>query len=194
MLREWSSMPVIVLSARQDSTDKVEALDVGADDYVTKPFGMDELMARVRAAVRRSALGGPRGGDLDLPDRPLRKARVARRQRGAPDSHRVGLLGALVNRPGQLVSQRQVLHEVWGPNYGSETNYLRVYMANLRRKLEPDPHAQGTSSPNREWATDSSPDEPPVRAHLRLSSATASTSADLLCGCDLARCERSAAP
>ncbi|HEX6878018.1 MAG TPA: response regulator [Nocardioidaceae bacterium] len=139
-LREWSSMPVIVLSARQDATDKVEALDVGADDYVTKPFGMEELMARVRAAVRRSAVD-------EVPEVVTPTFRIdlsAKRVWREGSEVRLtptewGLLQALVNRPGQLVSQRQLLHEVWGPNYGSETNYLRVYMANLRRKLEPDP-------------------------------------------------------
>jgi two-component system KDP operon response regulator KdpE len=140
-LRSSSQVPVIVLSARVGSDDKVEALDVGADDYVTKPFGMDELLARVRAAVRRSA--------SDLLEETVETAAfridLAAKQVWR-DSVEVrltptewGLLQALVNRPGRLVSQRQLLHEVWGPAYNAETNYLRVYMANLRRKLEPDP-------------------------------------------------------
>ena len=139
-LREWSSVPVIVLSARQDSSDKVEALDVGADDYVTKPFGMEELMARVRAAVRRSALAEVSEVVTPTFRIDLSAKRVWREGsevRLTPTEW--GLLEALVNRPGRLVSQRQLLHEVWGPGYGSETNYLRVYMANLRRKLEADP-------------------------------------------------------
>jgi len=139
-LRDWSALPVIVLSARQGSTDKVEALDVGADDYVTKPFGMEELLARVRAAVRRSATADlsevvTEGFRVDL------TAKRAWRQE--VEVHLTptewGLLEALVTRPGTLVSQRQLLQEVWGPGYHSETNYLRVYMANLRRKLELDP-------------------------------------------------------
>ncbi len=140
-LRSWSQVPVIVLSARDGSDDKVEALDVGADDYVTKPFGMDELLARVRAAVRRS------GAELsaETVQTPAFRIDLAAKQvwrdtvevRLTPTEW--GLLQALVTRPGRLVSQRQLLHEVWGPAYEAETNYLRVHMANLRRKLEPDP-------------------------------------------------------
>ena len=140
-VREWSQVPVIVLSARHDSDDKVEALDVGADDYVTKPFGMDELLARVRAAVRRSgASQAP-----DTVESPAFRIDLAAKQvwRDADEVRLTptewGLLQALVTRPGRLVSQRQLLHEVWGPAYNAETNYLRVHMANLRRKLEPDP-------------------------------------------------------
>jgi two-component system, OmpR family, KDP operon response regulator KdpE len=139
-LRDWSALPVIVLSARQGSPDKVEALDVGADDYVTKPFGMEELLARVRAAVRRS-------GTSDLSEVVTEGLRIdltaKRAWRQEVEVHLTptewGLLEALVTRPGTLVSQRQLLQEVWGPGYHSETNYLRVYMANLRRKLELDP-------------------------------------------------------
>lgn len=139
-LRTWSSVPVIVLSARHGSNDKVEALDVGADDYVTKPFGIDELLARLRAAVRRAGAPAPQtveAGDLriDLPDRRVLRAGVEMRL--TPTEW--GLLAALVTRPGRLVAQRQLLHEVWGPMYETETNYLRVHMANLRRKLEADP-------------------------------------------------------
>ena len=140
-VREHSQVPVIVLSARHGSDNKVEALDVGADDYVTKPFGMDELLARVRAAVRRA---GP-----DQPPTPVvtdaftvdLSATVVLRDgeevRLTPTEWR--LLEALVTRPGRLVSQRQLLAEVWGPGYAVETNYLRVYVAGLRRKLEADP-------------------------------------------------------
>jgi two-component system KDP operon response regulator KdpE len=137
--REYSQVPVIVLSARHGSDDKVQALDLGADDYVTKPFGMDELVARVRAAVRRS------GTTAEVVETPAFTVDFAARQvwrdgaeiRLTPTEW--GLLDALVTRPGRLVSQRQLLQEVWGPTYVSETNYLRVHMANLRRKLEPDP-------------------------------------------------------
>ena len=140
-LRSWSHVPVIVLSARDGSEDKVEALDVGADDYVTKPFGMDELMARVRAAVRRS------GTDQapDIVETAAFRVDLAAKQvwRGADEVRLTptewGLLQALVTRPGRLVSQRHLLHEVWGPGYDSETNYLRVYLAQLRRKLEAEP-------------------------------------------------------
>ena len=139
-LRGWTSVPVIVLSARHGSNDKVEALDVGADDYVTKPFGIDELLARLRAAVRRASatdsstleLGALR---IDLPARQV--WRDAEEIRLTPTEW--GLLTSLVTRPGRLVPQRQLLQEVWGPVYETETNYLRVYMANLRRKLEDDP-------------------------------------------------------
>ena len=139
-LRTWSSVPVIVLSARHGSNDKVEALDVGADDYVTKPFGIDELLARLRAAVRRAGTPEPQtveAGDLriDLPDK--RVLRAGAEVRLTPTEW--GLLAALVTRPGRLVPQRQLLQEVWGPAYETETNYLRVHMANLRRKLEADP-------------------------------------------------------
>jgi two-component system KDP operon response regulator KdpE len=139
-LRGWSAVPVIVLSARHGSDDKVEALDVGADDYVTKPFGIDELLARLRAAVRRS---GPADSAV-MESGGLRIDLAGRRIWRDSDEVRLtptewGLLAALVTRPGRLVGQRQLLQEVWGPAYEKETNYLRVYMANLRRKLEADP-------------------------------------------------------
>jgi two-component system, OmpR family, KDP operon response regulator KdpE len=139
-LRAWNPVPVVVLSARHGSDDKVEALDLGADDYVTKPFGIDELLARVRAAVRRSAAPDPTALEAGR----LRIDLAARRLWRAQEEIRLtptewGLLAALVTRPGRLVPQRQLLQEVWGPQYGRETNYLRVYMANLRRKLEDDP-------------------------------------------------------
>lgn len=139
-LRAWSGVPVIVLSARHGSDDKVEALDVGADDYVTKPFGIDELLARVRAAVRRS--GGPDAAVIETTH--LRIDLAAKKVWRDDQEVRLtptewGLLNALATRPGRLVSQQQLLHEVWGPVYQKETNYLRVYIATLRRKLEVDP-------------------------------------------------------
>jgi two-component system KDP operon response regulator KdpE len=142
-VREVSEVPVIVLSARSESVDKVEALDVGADDYVTKPFGMEELLARVRVALRRNR-------DPDSPQQPpfeTSRFRLDFAERLAviegtetrltPTEWR--LLSVLARRPGHLVSQRELLREVWGPGYGRESNYLRVYANQLRRKLEPDP-------------------------------------------------------
>jgi two-component system, OmpR family, KDP operon response regulator KdpE len=140
-LRTWSQVPVVVLSARHGSDDKVEALDEGADDYVTKPFGMDELLARVRAAVRRS--GGSEADAVVETEAFRLDLRAKQAWRDGSEVHLTptewSLLEALVRRPGRLVPQRQLLKDVWGPAYGSETHYLRVYMAQLRRKLEPDP-------------------------------------------------------
>jgi two-component system, OmpR family, KDP operon response regulator KdpE len=138
-LRSWSTVPVVVLSARAESGEKVQALDLGADDYVTKPFGMDELLARIRAAGRRAGSDVPilEAGDLviDLPARRVTKAGTVVRL--TPTEW--GLLEMLVRTPGRLVSQRDLLHEVWGPTYGRESNYLRVYVGGLRKKLEDDP-------------------------------------------------------
>jgi two-component system KDP operon response regulator KdpE len=138
-LRSWSTIPVVVLSARAESAEKVQALDLGADDYVTKPFGMEELLARVRASARRAGSDVPvlEAGDLviDLPARRLTKAGTVVRL--TPTEW--GLLEILVRTPGRLVSQQDLLHEVWGPSYGRETNYLRVYVGGLRKKLEEDP-------------------------------------------------------
>ncbi len=140
-LRGWSKVPILVLSARQDSSDKVEALDLGADDYVTKPFGMDELLARLRAAIRRGAPGEDlpvvttETFTVDLAARRVTRAGVDVRL--TPTEWH--LLEVLVRNSGRLVSQRQLLQEVWGPAYERETNYLRVYFAQLRRKLEDDP-------------------------------------------------------
>ncbi len=138
-LRAWSTIPVVVLSARAESTEKVQALDLGADDYVTKPFGMEELLARVRASARRAGSDVPvlEAGDLviDLPARRVTKSGSVVRL--TPTEW--GLLEMLVRTPGRLVSQRDLLHEVWGPTYGRETNYLRVYVGGLRKKLEDDP-------------------------------------------------------
>ncbi|WP_405621514.1 response regulator [Streptomyces sp. NBC_01511] len=145
-LRGWTRVPILVLSARQTSDEKVEALDAGADDYVTKPFGMDELLARLRAAVRRAepvgsgddggvAMVETAGFTVDLVAKKVH--REGRDVRLTPTEWH--LLEVLVRNTGRLVSQKQLLQEVWGPSYGTETNYLRVYMAQLRRKLEADP-------------------------------------------------------
>ena len=142
-LRGWSTMPIIVLSARTDSAAKVEALDAGADDYVTKPFGMDELLARLRAAVRRRTT-------THVADEPIVRTStftidlaVKKVHRGEDEVHLTptewGLLEILARNPDRLVSQKQLLQEVWGPLHVNESQYLRVYMAQLRRKLEPDP-------------------------------------------------------
>jgi two-component system, OmpR family, KDP operon response regulator KdpE len=140
-LRAWSTVPVVVLSARAESSEKVEALDLGADDYVTKPFGMEELLARVRAAARRAGSDVPvlTAGDLviDLPARRVTKGGEVVRLTPTEWS----LLEMLVRTPGRLVSQQDLLHEVWGPAYSRETNYLRVYVGGLRKKLEDDPSA-----------------------------------------------------
>jgi two-component system, OmpR family, KDP operon response regulator KdpE len=140
-VRGWSSTPIIVLSVWGAESQKVAALDAGADDYVTKPFGMDELLARLRAAVRRAS---------PAPDEPVvttadftvdlaakRVTRDGADVRLTPTEWQ--LLELLVRAAGRLVTQRQLLQEVWGPQYESESNYLRVYIAQLRRKLEPEP-------------------------------------------------------
>ncbi|MFS8099741.1 response regulator [Lentzea alba] len=141
-LRGWSTIPIIVLSARTDSSAKVEALDAGADDYVTKPFGMDELLARLRAAVRRGLareVGDPvvetSSFVVDLAVKKVR--RDGREVHLTPTEW--GLVEILARNPGRLVSQKQLLQEVWGPMHVNESQYLRVYFAQLRRKLEVDP-------------------------------------------------------
>jgi two-component system KDP operon response regulator KdpE len=142
-LRSFTSVPIVVLSARHESDDKVEALDLGADDYVTKPFGMEELLARVRAALRHSSRELP-------PERLVVTTPTLRLDLGEQRAERDGdpvhltptewrLIEVLTRRPGQLVRQTELLREVWGPSYHRETNYLRVYLAQLRRKLEQDP-------------------------------------------------------
>ncbi|GHH64645.1 DNA-binding response regulator [Kitasatospora indigofera] len=142
-LRGWTRVPIIVLSARHASDEKVEALDAGADDYVTKPFGMDELLARMRAAVRRAE---PVTGEDDsavVTDGFTVDLAAKKVNRGGTDVRLTPtewhLLEVLVRNAGRLVSQTQLLQEVWGPAYRTETNYLRVYLAQLRRKLEADP-------------------------------------------------------
>ena len=141
-LRGWTQTPIIVLSARAGEPDKVLALDAGADDYVTKPFGMDELLARLRAALRRHAPAG---------EEPVVRTAAFTVDLGAKTAQDAGgtpvrltptewhVLEVLVRNRGKLVGHRQLLQEVWGPQYEHETNYLRVYVAQLRRKLEDDP-------------------------------------------------------
>jgi len=143
-IRGWSTMPIIVLSARVDSTDKVRALDAGADDYVTKPFGMDELLARLRAAVRRAhtTTAGDEERVIETASFTIDLAAKQVRRDGAVvhlTPTEWGLLEVLARNRGRLVTQKQLLTEVWGPEYQSETHYLRVYFAQLRRKLEPEP-------------------------------------------------------
>ena len=141
-LRGWTSVPIIVLSVRDGQNQKVAALDAGADDYVTKPFGIDELLARLRAALRRSLPSDNDAPVIATPDFTVDLVAKRVTARNAPvhltptEWH---ILEVLVRSPGRLVTQTQLLQEVWGPNYRDETNYLRVYLAQLRRKLEPEP-------------------------------------------------------
>ena len=140
-IRGWSQIPIVVLSVRDAEGDKVAALDAGADDYVTKPFGMDELLARLRAALRRTtpaeeeALVETPDFTIDLAAQKVR--RDGEEIRLTPTEWH--LVEVLVRNRGRLVAQRQLLQEVWGPQYHDETNYLRVFMAQVRRKLEPEP-------------------------------------------------------
>jgi two-component system KDP operon response regulator KdpE len=146
-VRGWSAVPIIVLSARSDEADKIAALDAGADDYLTKPFGTGELLARVRANLRRPRAAG--GGSEEPPEALFRfgeieldrAARLVRRA-GAevhltPTEYR--LLSVLVANAGRVLTQRQLLREVWGPSHTDQSHYLRIYMGHLRQKLEADP-------------------------------------------------------
>jgi len=142
-LRTWTAVPIIVLSAREQESEKVDALDAGADDYVTKPFGMGELLARVRASERREVSSDDEEAvvctsafTVDLVAKKVVSADDMAVRLTPTEWH---LVEVLVRHPGKLVSQRQLLQEVWGPRYEEETNYLRVYMAQIRRKLEPEP-------------------------------------------------------
>jgi two-component system KDP operon response regulator KdpE len=141
-LRTWSKTPVIVLSARVNETDKIQALDAGADDYLTKPFGVGELLARVRAVLRRKigdAVENPsvfRFGDVEVD---LIKRQVRKRD---AEVHLTALeyrlLSTMISNAGRVLTHRQILHEVWGPSYASQEHYVRVHMSHLRRKLEDD--------------------------------------------------------
>jgi two-component system KDP operon response regulator KdpE len=140
-LRQHSKVPILVLSAREAERAKVAALDAGADDYVTKPFGMDELVARVRAALRRAA---PPETDAIIVTENFSVDLAAKRIVGPDGEIRLTptqwhLVEVLVRNRGKLVPQRQLLQEVWGPTYSDETHYLRVFLAQIRRRLEPDP-------------------------------------------------------
>jgi two-component system, OmpR family, KDP operon response regulator KdpE len=140
-LRGWTQVPIVVLSARGAERDKVAALDAGADDYVAKPFGMDELLARLRAAVRRAMpadeepVVATEHFTVDLSAKQVLNG-AGEPVRLTPTEWQ--LLEVLVRHAGKLVTQRQLLRDVWGPAYGDESNYLRVHMAHLRRKLEPE--------------------------------------------------------
>jgi two-component system KDP operon response regulator KdpE len=141
-LRGWTDAPILVLSGRTDQTDKVEALDAGADDYVTKPFGIDELLARMRAVLRRSNVAQDQpvvtvgGAVVDLAAKRVTLENGDDIRLTPTEWH---LLEVLVRNPGKLMSQRQLLTEVWGPGYETAGGNLRFYMGQLRRKLEPDP-------------------------------------------------------
>ena len=140
-VRGWSNVPIVVVSAVGDEREKVRALDAGADDYVTKPFGSDELTARLRAVLRRAADTGSESaiaaGDvaIDLANR--RITRAGQEVHLTPIEF--DLVRVLAQNRGRLVTHRQLLHEVWGPDYGDETHYLRVHVAHIRAKLEADP-------------------------------------------------------
>ncbi len=140
-IRGWSKVPILVLSVRDSERDKVRALDAGADDYVTKPFGIEELLARVRAATRRSA---PVDEEPVVTTQDFVVDLAARQARNTAGEVRLTptewhILETLARHHDKLVTQRELLRQVWGPGYDTETNYLRVYMAQLRRKLEPNP-------------------------------------------------------
>ena len=152
-VRSWSSVPIVVLSARSDEADKIAALDAGADDYLTKPFGVGELLARVRANVRRPRKASPDGSVAGAPGAgddalfrfgEVEVDRVARlvRRKGAevhltPIEYR--LLLVLITHSGRVLTHRQLLREVWGPSHADQSHYLRIYMGHLRQKLEVDP-------------------------------------------------------
>jgi two-component system KDP operon response regulator KdpE len=140
-IRGWSTVPIVVLSGRDTESMKVKALDLGADDYLTKPFGMDELFARIRAATRRAVV--PEGDpvvttpDFTIDFAAKRVVRDGAVVRLTPRQWRI--VEVLVRNQGRLVTHAELLHDVWGPGYGTETNYLRVFMTHIRQRLEPEP-------------------------------------------------------
>jgi len=140
-IRGWSTVPIVVLSGRDTESMKVKALDLGADDYLTKPFGMDELFARIRAAARRAVV--PEGDpvvttpDFTIDFAAKRVVRDGEVVRLTPRQWRI--VEVLVRNQGRLVTYTELLHDVWGPGYGTETNYLRVFMTHIRQRLEPEP-------------------------------------------------------
>jgi two-component system KDP operon response regulator KdpE len=139
-LRKWSTAPVIVLSAIEDESEKVAALDAGADDYVTKPVGIDELLARLRAALRRAAPSGEPVISIGELEVDLEKQQV--RVSGKPvhlTPHQYDLMRLFARNEGKLLTHRTILQEIWGPGYGTESNLLHVHVSQLRRKIEPDP-------------------------------------------------------
>ncbi|MBY4275887.1 response regulator [Rhodococcus fascians] len=142
-LRGWTDVPILVLSARTDSADTVEALDAGADDFVTKPFGMDELLARLRAALRRGpqSVADPIVETTDFTVDLAAKTVVRQGENVHLTRTEWGVLELLVRNEGKLVSQKEILRTVWGPGHERETHYLRIYLGQLRQKLERDPAA-----------------------------------------------------
>jgi len=141
-LRQWAKMPIIVISARGQEQDKIQALDAGADDYLTKPFGVGELLARIRVALRHAAKTSEGDSQFSLGelrvDLGRRQVRLADQEvHLTPIEYR--LLTTLIKHAGRVLTHRQLLREVWGPNAGDQTQYLRVYMGQLRHKLEQDP-------------------------------------------------------
>ncbi len=141
-LRTWSMVPILILSARVDESDKVAALDAGADDYLTKPFSMAELLARVRALLRRTRLSAEEGPLISFGQVTVDMVRRHVTRAGAeihltPIEYR--LLALLIANSGRVLTHRQILREVWGPSHAEDTHYLRVYMTGLRRKLESNP-------------------------------------------------------
>ena len=146
-LRTWTPAPIVILSGRVGSRDKVEALDAGADDYVTKPFDIDELLARIRAVTRRRHATDDGQGPVRIGRHTIDLDRHVVESASGEQVHLTKtewqLLEILVREPGKLISQRQLLQQVWGPTYLTETHHLRQYMAQLRRKLEPNPSRPG---------------------------------------------------
>jgi two-component system KDP operon response regulator KdpE len=139
-LRTWTQLPIVVLSAVGDEREKVAALDAGADDYVTKPFGVEELLARLRAALRR--VGPPTDPVIEVGELRIDLEKRAVTAAGRPvqlTPHEYGLLRLFALNPGKLLTHKTILREVWGPAYQTESHYLHVYVSQLRRKLEPDP-------------------------------------------------------